>query len=202
MRAYARPYSPHPNAQPDYTQRMTHYAHTPIPLNFMFETRFMSEKSSTSVTKRPQALTVSPVRVSTTIRSQPSLPACKPSLSRPKNGKNQAKILQYLYCIYTTTARSILYVYYSRHFSPFLAVSRHFPPSLHRSRFHQAPNPQVPDKPCRGDSVPHPFSFCAVSLPALSSVWKIHRAPSRLVLLSCGRPIGRWHFARYTCAKS
>ena len=44
MRAYARPYSPHPNAQPDYTQRMTHYAHTPIPLNFMSETRFMSEK--------------------------------------------------------------------------------------------------------------------------------------------------------------
>ena len=42
---------------------MTHCAHTPIPLDFMSETRFMTEKSSTLVTNRPQALTVSPVSV-------------------------------------------------------------------------------------------------------------------------------------------
>ena len=53
VRALARPFSPHPDAQPDYTQRMTHSAHTPIPLDFMSETRFMTEKSSTSATRQP-----------------------------------------------------------------------------------------------------------------------------------------------------
>ena len=53
MRAFARPFSLHPDAQPDYTQRMTHYAHTPIPLDFMSETRFMTEKSPTSATRQP-----------------------------------------------------------------------------------------------------------------------------------------------------
>ena len=64
LRAFARPFSLHPDAQPDYTLRMTHYAHTPIPLDFMSETRSMTEKSSASVTKRPQDRPVSPVRVS------------------------------------------------------------------------------------------------------------------------------------------
>ena len=52
LRAFARPFSLHPDAQPDYTQRMTHYAHTPIPIDFMSETRFMTEKSSTSATRQ------------------------------------------------------------------------------------------------------------------------------------------------------
>ena len=58
MRAKPRTYSPHPSSQPDYTQRMTNCAHTPIPLDFMSETRFMTEKSFASATKQPQPLSV------------------------------------------------------------------------------------------------------------------------------------------------
>ena len=130
---------------------MTHYAHTPIPLDFMSETRFMTEKSSTSATRQPAICrgdrsgrpsnkeraagqcrrSVPAVSVyatcatCATIRSQPSLPYRKRSLSRHKKRKNQGKITQYLYCMYKTTAISILYLdtfVFFRVFSTFSCV--------------------------------------------------------------------------------
>ena len=72
-----RPYSLHPAAEPDYTQLMTHYARTPIPRDFISETRL------TSVTKRPQALRVLPGTVDGQCRrslsTRPTRPTRRPN---------------------------------------------------------------------------------------------------------------------------
>ena len=128
---------------------MTHYAHTPIPLDFMSEIRSMTEKSFTSVTIRPQDHTVSPVRVSgevsavcvggqcrRSVSTRPTRPArpTRPSdrnrlfhtendhIPGTRNGKTREKNSQYIYCMYTTSAISILYVDYSCHLLPFIAI--------------------------------------------------------------------------------
>ena len=161
VRAILRPYSPHPNAQPDYTQLMIHCAHTPIPLDYMSETRFMTEKSSTLVTKRPQALTVSPARM----LSFPGLKMGKKMQKRRNIYTVYILLLPFtaIYChLLPFIAIYCRFPAIYRHLPPFTAIFRHFPPFsppfFGRSRFHQAPIPQVPDKPYRGDPPNSPLS--------------------------------------------
>ena len=141
LRAFARPFSPHPDAQPNYTQRMTHYAHTPIPLDFMSETRFMTEKSPASATRQPaicrgdrsgrpsnkqrasgqcrRSVSTRPARPSD--RNRLFQPASYP-LPRPENGK----IYENRDSLHTVYIHVLPFLAISRHFLPFFAISRRY----------------------------------------------------------------------------
>ena len=87
----------------------------------------MTEKSSTSATKRPQALSVSPVRISGSVSTRPARPA-RPSdrnrlfqpASYPDPRPENGKIYDNLYSLHTVYIRVL----------PFLAISCHISPSL------------------------------------------------------------------------